>query len=649
MEWKQTFSHLIITLQLSRITKSDKLDVFIANSYVKLNFFDPNELRFIDFFKFVSPESLKISLEGKSIHLVIEKSIHENWEKLEFLGSKQELIERRKIAEKIRLEEIENLRKVSKDTVKELNDFVITKSLEIGDEQRKALNYKKSQEKQDEVNKLIQFTQEYEKNSMQPNNYVVNSIKQIDNKINEGYKHIEDDKNISNILLETNNSIKQNKDNEELIINNRNNEIYETNPKIEKNNTEIRSTSTYEVNLTRKLIPHYAARESIAKDPPMPKSKILKYKDSKNQEVHDERNPLWIKQKGDNFFQNKDFKSAILSYNNALEIDQDFLKAMVNKATCYLCLGDFQQAEKELIEIEYKIEELLKKCEKDEIVFYQKLIVTCNSKLYSIYSIKGHFDKALEKIDNIKLYKHIIHDEFLSKINEDENSIIKKKIQNDFLESNKEILQFLLKVNFKKLNEKDSTQNLNNILYNKLDKVDNEEIQNIKLKKSLVEEVEEIMNSKKYKYKDLNFFEHFKQLYEDLNNDFKEKIKNIEKEFKQIEEKHNLKFKEENIENGQININQINKKILNEKIDEYNRMIQEMIYKNKENLFNLINRILELLENQNNKDRNEKFSNFKIIFSIFLILSLLVNNDSMLSNITLLFNTLSNILQERRF
>ena len=68
--------------------------------------------------------------------------------------------------------------------------------------------------------------------------------------------------------------------------------------------TNIRKPGTIKVNLTKKMIPTFAARESLAKEPPYPKSK--KYVPEKNylgQEI-DEKNPIWAKQRGDNFYNN---------------------------------------------------------------------------------------------------------------------------------------------------------------------------------------------------------------------------------------------------------------------------------------------------------------------------------------------------------
>ena len=51
------------------------------------------------------------------------------------------------------------------------------------------------------------------------------------------------------------------------------NEIFEKTEIVEEPKTEIRQQSNIKVNLTEKAIPHFAARESLTKEPPYPKSK----------------------------------------------------------------------------------------------------------------------------------------------------------------------------------------------------------------------------------------------------------------------------------------------------------------------------------------------------------------------------------------
>lgn len=446
MDWNQTLSNIVIKLQCSSILKKEKLDIFVTENYIKINILDPSEIKFIDFNQAVDPDSLKIVLDGKTIIVTLKKLEATNWEKLEFKGQKKDLQERRKIAEEKRYKELEKLRDTSKKTKSEINDFVITKSIQISDDQRQFLNNKKQLEKQQEVNKLIDFTDNY------------------DEEVPQGKTSIEKDEKNKNELLDLKFISKENnyderdlsKGNKSLVNNKHNETNIKALPQKESDRTyskpivepkeeiKIRESSTVEINLTKKLIPHYAARESIAKEPPMPKSKILKLKGQKD-EIHDEKNPLWIKEKGDNFFNNKDYKSAINVYNKALEIDPEFVKVSINKATCFLCLGELNEAKTELNLIEIKVKSLMENCEKEDEPFYQKLLATCASKLYSIHAMTQDYEESIKNIIYLKKQKHLIHADFLEKIERDEINIVKRKLQSQFFDENKDEFTEIIK------------------------------------------------------------------------------------------------------------------------------------------------------------------------------------------------------------
>ena len=52
-----------------------------------------------------------------------------------------------------------------------------------------------------------------------------------------------------------------------------------------------------------------------------------------------ERDPFWLKGKGDDFFRAKDYKSAISAYSSAYEIDEGMTAALSNRAACHLLLA----------------------------------------------------------------------------------------------------------------------------------------------------------------------------------------------------------------------------------------------------------------------------------------------------------------------
>ena len=199
--------------------------------------------------------------------------------------------------------------------------------------------------------------------------------------------------------------------------------------------TNIRKHETIKVNLTKKMIPTFAARESLAKEPPYPKSK--KYVPEKNylgQEI-DEKNPIWAKQRGDNFYNNKDYRSAINAYNKALDLDPNFLKVLINRGTCYMCLGEFDLALSDFNKAIDLINGIDKKERSD--AFYDRVNVRALSKMYAVYALRQEYQKALDIINEKLLLKEhafpfIIPEDKWKKIEKDK-ILIESRMKNEKL------------------------------------------------------------------------------------------------------------------------------------------------------------------------------------------------------------------------
>mmetsp|Transcript_15850 Transcript_15850/g.34203 ORF Transcript_15850/g.34203 Transcript_15850/m.34203 type:complete len:478 (-) Transcript_15850:519-1952(-) len=56
-----------------------------------------------------------------------------------------------------------------------------------------------------------------------------------------------------------------------------------------------------------------------------------------------ERDPYWLKGKGDDFFRNENYEAALNAYACALEIDEKLTSCISNRAACFLKLGHFDR------------------------------------------------------------------------------------------------------------------------------------------------------------------------------------------------------------------------------------------------------------------------------------------------------------------
>jgi dyslexia susceptibility 1 candidate gene 1 protein len=96
------------------------------------------------------------------------------------------------------------------------------------------------------------------------------------------------------------------------------------------------------MSFTEKKFPHLPARESHLREAPYPKSKVIdKKKDNVYIDIED-KDPVWLKDKGDHFYNRNDYQSAVNAYSKALEFDKNFMMGRLNRATTWIRIRAFE-------------------------------------------------------------------------------------------------------------------------------------------------------------------------------------------------------------------------------------------------------------------------------------------------------------------
>ena len=57
----------------------------------------------------------------------------------------------------------------------------------------------------------------------------------------------------------------------------------------------------------------------------------------------DERNPEWLKQRGDTFFQQRNFLAAISAYSAGIRLTKDYYALFLNRSAAHLALENYQR------------------------------------------------------------------------------------------------------------------------------------------------------------------------------------------------------------------------------------------------------------------------------------------------------------------
>ena len=106
------------------------------------------------------------------------------------------------------------------------------------------------------------------------------------------------------------------------------------------------------MDFTAKKFDHLPARESQFKEGPYPKGKNFdkNAKDNVYIDIED-KDPLWLKDKGDHFYKRHDYHSALNAYSKSIENDRSFLMSRLNRGTTFIKVREFQACVDEMNEI----------------------------------------------------------------------------------------------------------------------------------------------------------------------------------------------------------------------------------------------------------------------------------------------------------
>lgn len=125
---------------------------------------------------------------------------------------------------------------------------------------------------------------------------------------------------------------------------------------------------------TEKKFAHLPARESQHKEAPYPKSKKIEKKSDDCYIDVEDKDPLWLKDKGDHFYRRNDFYSALNAYSKSLANDKEFLTCMLNRATTFLRCRTFTCCVDECDDIEKKIKAIPEAEFVEDKEFYTKVL-----------------------------------------------------------------------------------------------------------------------------------------------------------------------------------------------------------------------------------------------------------------------------------
>jgi len=394
--WTQTLDSITITIPMTKVVAS-KVDIFLSEIYIKVNAQQIKLVVELHLYKAIdySSQKTKKILGDKGLELYLIKAEPEEWPQLCYVDTKENLRKRGQQSITKAREEEEERRKITGKRKQEMDQIALKEQIALDEAKRKQIRDKKEDEKTRAEKDLYESLERVEATDRTP---LISEVKSVKEPSKHDIFTDTDIKSVGTVVP----------------------------------SAKVREQAIHKIGFTEKKYPLLAARETQLKEPPLPKT-AMQAREKKNEPLSfEEKNPLWLKEKGDNFFNNNDYVSALNAYNKSIEGDSSFLKCYLNRATCYLKL----RAYKNCIQDCEKIEELLDKQKKDEDPeFYEKVVMRAYVKKAAALCWQGQFDQALG------CYEKAL--EFSSRMSEKEmetlkNDIEKVKIRSESLKRKEE-------------------------------------------------------------------------------------------------------------------------------------------------------------------------------------------------------------------
>ncbi|XP_058912263.1 dynein axonemal assembly factor 4 isoform X2 [Kogia breviceps] len=334
--WQQTRTAVFISVPLRGVSVRDA-DVFCTENYLKVNC--PPFLFEVFLYAPIDDESSKAKIGNDTIVFTLHKKEAAMWETLSLSGVDKEMMQR--IREKSILQAQESAKEAMEAKAgarREDQKYTLNVMMKIEEEERKRIEDMKENER-------IKATKELETWKECQRKAEEHKIIQREEKLYQQEKQIEEERKTLKHKGLTRNSVSRN-----LATKGRNSEIIFFEKLKEDSIPAPRSVGNIKINFTPRVFPT-ALRESQVAEEEEWLHKQAEARRAMNTDIpelcdlkEEEKNPEWLKDKGNKLFATENYLAAINAYNLAIRLNNKIPLLYLNRAACHLKLKNLHKA-----------------------------------------------------------------------------------------------------------------------------------------------------------------------------------------------------------------------------------------------------------------------------------------------------------------
>ncbi|XP_024423904.2 dynein axonemal assembly factor 4 isoform X2 [Desmodus rotundus] len=334
--WQQTKTAVFISVPLRGVCVRDA-DVFCTENYLKVNF--APFLFEVFLHAPIDDESSKAKIGNDTIVFTLHKKEAVMWETLSVSGVDKEMMQ--KIREKSVLQAQEKAKEATEAKAaarREDQKYALNVMMKIEEEERKKIEHMKENER-------IKATKELEAWKTHQRKTEEQKRIQREEKLHQQEKQIEEEREKLKHKSLSRNSASRN-----LATRGRNSENIFSEKLKEDSVPAPRSVGSIKINFTPRAFPT-ALRESQVEEEEEWLHKQAEARRAMNTDIpelrdlkEEEKNPEWLKDKGNKLFATENYLAAINAYNLAIRLNNKIPLLYLNRAACHLKLKNLHKA-----------------------------------------------------------------------------------------------------------------------------------------------------------------------------------------------------------------------------------------------------------------------------------------------------------------
>lgn len=346
VEWNETEDSVTLKVPLQG-ANAKNVDIFSSNKYIKVSF--PPYLYEVGLFEEIDDNASKATISNGKIIFHLKKLLTKVWGQLHVSEHKDKAFMRELREAAIKDKQAKECERDKKKAQMkdEQKKFAVREQMRVDGEERKI----REERKQLEMKEISQDMEQW-KVTNKNNDMIPRDGDDDDGYVGDGSTHCDPNDTLPSVKvgsghLDTskNNETRQTIQLHQSPSNTKKQQQQEKNP---KPLPEPRATGNIQINFTpRKLAT--PARESKLPEEEMWLKKVAEMNKMKSVENKDdvtdieEMNPVWLKDKGNEFFKKGNYVGAINAYTSALVLDSSIPMVYSNRAACHLSLKQYRE------------------------------------------------------------------------------------------------------------------------------------------------------------------------------------------------------------------------------------------------------------------------------------------------------------------